>query len=314
MTTVDPTQERRVQTVRAFNRMWTRRVGALGGSLLDSPFSLTEARVLFELAQKDAVEVAVLRQELALDGGYLSRILASFKAKQLVVTEAAKADARCQVARLTAKGRRTFAGLNDRSTAEVLETLDKLTDDEQGRLVGAMESITALVGEAPRPRPKAYVLRGLRPGDLGWVVSRHGALYTQEYGWTQEFEGLVARIVADYVAKLDPRRDNAWIAEVDGEPVGCVFCVKKDRKSAQLRLLLVDPKRRGLGIGERLVDECLRFAGAAGYHRLILWTNDVLHAARRLYERAGFALEREERHHSFGHDLVGQYWSRPLNR
>jgi DNA-binding MarR family transcriptional regulator/GNAT superfamily N-acetyltransferase len=295
----------RVGAVREFNRFWTRQIGALGASLLQSPYSLTEARVLFELAQRESKEVAELRHELDLDAGYLSRMLARFKAAKLVVTGASSEDGRRQVVRLTAKGRHVFADLDGRSAADVSSLLDTLGEDEQQKLVGAMTTIRRVLGHAPPPRGHV-VLRAPAPGDFGWIVQRHGALYAGEYHWDEQFEALVARIVADYVAQRDPRKDCAWIAELDGEPVGCVFCVRKTDDVAQLRLLLVVPRARGSGVGTRLVEECIRFAERAGYRHMVLWTNHPLHGARRIYERAGFRLVAEEKHRSFGHDLVGQ--------
>ena len=303
--------EHRVRCVRAFNRRWTAQIGALDASLLQTPYSLTEARVLYELAQHDAMEVAELRRALGLDAGDLSRIMSGFKAGKLVTTEAAAGDTRRQVARLTARGRRAFAVLDQRSAEEVRMMLGALPEQDQRRLVAAMATIQGVLRAAPRPA--AYVIRPLQPGDLGWVVARHGAVYAEEYGWDESFEALVARIVADYVEHRDPKRDNAWIAEVAGEPVGCVFCIKHDDSVAQLRILLVEPKARGLGIGARLVEECLRFARRAGYARMTLWTNSVLESARRIYEHAGFTLADEQPHHSFGHDLVGQRWSLVLS-
>jgi DNA-binding MarR family transcriptional regulator/GNAT superfamily N-acetyltransferase len=275
-----------------------------------TPYSLTEARVLFELAQREATEVADLRQALAVDAGYLSRILARFQADRLVVRERSAADGRRQVIRLTDQGRAAFATLDRRSAEEIGGLLAKLTEEDQRRLVGAMAVIREVI--EPAPRPDAYLLRPPRPGDLGWVVQRHGARYAEEYGWDETFEALVARIVADYADHRDPEREHAWIAEVDGVPAGCVFCTRKDDTTAQLRLLLVEPQARGLGIGGRLVEECLRFARRAGYQQIMLWTNDVLADARRIYQRAGFTLVDEDPHHSFGHDLVGQHWTRKL--
>jgi len=296
----------RVTAVRAFTRFYTTVVGALDEGLLRSAYTLTEARVIFELAQRDTTDVPDLRRMLGLDAGYLSRILARFEGVGLVTRQRSAADGRRQVIRLTPAGRQAYAMLDSRSADQVKGLIGGLSDENQRRLVGAMGRIERLLGDPPRP--PAYVIRSLRPGDLGWVVQRHGALYAQEYGWDQTFEALVARIVASYVEVLDPRRSNAWIAEVDATPVGCVFCVPRDAVTAQLRLLLVEPSARGTGIGARLVDECIRFARGAGYRSMTLWTNDVLVAARRIYERAGFRLVEEEEHHSFGHDLVGQNW------
>jgi DNA-binding MarR family transcriptional regulator/GNAT superfamily N-acetyltransferase len=302
----------RVDAVRGFNRFWTRQIGALGSSHLETPYSLTEARVIFELAQRGSTEVADLRRDLELDAGYLSRILAQFKASKLITAEASESDARRQIVRLTAKGRRAFDDLNARAAEETSTVLGKLTEEEQRRIVGAMAAIRSVLEAPAGSRSSACVLRPPGPGDLGWVVQRHGALYAQEYRWDETFEALVARIVSDYVERRDPKKDNAWIAEVDGEPVGCVFCVRKSAKVAQLRLLLMEPRARGMGIGARLVDACVRFARLAGYEQMVLWTNHPLRAARRLYERAGFELVGEEKHHSFGHDLVGQNFALDL--
>jgi DNA-binding MarR family transcriptional regulator/GNAT superfamily N-acetyltransferase len=302
--------EDRVNAVRAFSRFYTNLIGLLREGLLRSPYSLTEARVIFELAQRRSTDLAELRRRVDIDAGYLSRILARFETDGLATRERSKADGRRQIIRLTAQGWAAFKMLDARSTEQIRALLSRLTDEEQRRLIGAMKIIEEIVERSPRPEP--YLLRPLGPGDFGWVVHRHGVLYAEEYGWDESFEGLVARIVGDYVDHRDPRRENAWIAEVDGEPVGCVFCVKKEERTAQLRLLLVDPRARGMGIGSRLVEECMRFARRAGYEQMLLWTNDVLEDARRIYERAGFTLVEEERHHSFGHDLVGQNWSRAL--
>jgi DNA-binding MarR family transcriptional regulator/GNAT superfamily N-acetyltransferase len=295
----------RIDAVRGFNRFYTNLIGVVREGLLEKPYSLTEARVIFELAQRDAYEVAALRRSLDLDAGYLSRILSRFDADGLIRRERAQADARRQVVGLTDHGRDVYRDLDARSGEQIGRILSALPDDAQRRLVGAMETIEGILGE--RARPPAYVLRPLAPGDLGWVVNRHGALYAAEYDWDATFEALVARVVADYVEDRG-RGDNAWIAEVGGEPAGCVFCVRKSERVAQLRLLLVEPGARGLGIGGRLVEECVRFARREGYDEMVLWTNDVLAAARRIYQRAGFELVDEGPHHSFGHDLVEQTW------
>jgi DNA-binding MarR family transcriptional regulator/GNAT superfamily N-acetyltransferase len=305
-----PVDEAAVATVRGFNRFYTGVIGVLHEGLVGTPYSLTEARVIFELAQREATQVAELRRALDLDGGYLSRMLTRFEASGLVTKERSPADARRQIIRLTASGRDAYKTLDQRADEEIRALLAELGGDRRRRLIAAMETVQGVLGDAPRP--PAYVLRPLRPGDIGWVVHRHGLLYAEEYGWDHTFEALVARIVADYVEQRDPRREAAWIAEVDGEPAGSIFCVRKDDEVAQLRLLLVDPRVRGMGIGGRLVRECLRFAATAGYSQIMLWTNDVLTAARRVYERAGFELESEEAHRSFGHDLVGQFWRRGL--
>ena len=300
----------RVAAVRAFNRFYTARIGVLRDGLLRTPHSLTEARVLYELGQREVTEVADLRREMDIDAGFLSRLLARLERNGLVARERSHHDARRQHVRLTDEGRAAFAELDRRSADEIASVLDALSEDDQRRLVASMDAVRDVLTHAP---PTAgFVLRSPRPGDLGWIVQRHGALYAQQYGWDESFEALVARIVADYAEQHDPRREAAWIAEVDGEPAGCVLCVRREEDVAQLRLLLVDPRARGRGIGGRLIEECLRFAQRAGYTRITLWTNDVLHEARRLYERAGFELVESAPHHSFGHDLVEQTWARPL--
>jgi DNA-binding MarR family transcriptional regulator/GNAT superfamily N-acetyltransferase len=304
-TMVPDTLTGRVSAVRAFNRFYTNMIGVLRDGLLDTPYSLTEARVIFELAQQESTEVVHLRQALDIDAGYLSRILGRFEADGLVTKRRSSADGRRHVIGLTAQGRRVFRTLDSRSAQQIQQLLSPLTDDGQRRLIAAMGSIRELLEQTPQP---AVVLRSVRAGDLGWVVHRHGVLYAQEYGWDQTFEALVARIVADYAQNHRPGRENAWIADAGGRPVGCVFCVEKDQDTAQLRLLLVEPCARGAGVGTRLVHECIDFARRAGYGQLMLWTNDVLRDARRIYERAGFALADEQPHHSFGHDLVGQNW------
>jgi DNA-binding MarR family transcriptional regulator/GNAT superfamily N-acetyltransferase len=301
--------EEREWALRRFNRFWTAKIGVLQAGLLDTPYSLTEARVIFELAQSDATDLADLRRRLELDAGYLSRILARFRTDAVVDTRVSSEDGRRQVVSLTPKGREVFSDLDQRSSREVRSILEPLSAEDQQRLVAAMATIEDVFSSVPA---EPYMIRQLLPGDLGWVVQRHGVVYSEEYGWDQTFEALVARIVADYVDNHDPRRETAWIAEVDGDPVGCVFCVHRDDETAQLRILLVDPKGRGLGIGSRLVTECIRFARRVGYRKMMLWTNDVLVAARRIYEAAGFELISEGPHHSFGHDLVEQVWELDL--
>jgi DNA-binding MarR family transcriptional regulator/GNAT superfamily N-acetyltransferase len=301
--------EERERALRRFNRFWTAKIGVLQAGLLDTPYSLTEARVIFELAQSDATDLADLRRRLELDAGYLSRILARFRTDAVVDTRVSSEDGRRQVVSLTPTGREVFSDLDQRSSREVRSILEPLSAEDQQRLVAAMATIEDVFSSVPA---EPYMIRQLLPGDLGWVVQRHGVVYSEEYGWDQTFEALVARIVADYVDNHDPRRETAWIAEVDGDPVGCVFCVHRDDETAQLRILLVDPKGRGLGIGSRLVTECIRFARRVGYRKMMLWTNDVLVAARRIYEAAGFELISEGPHHSFGHDLVEQVWELDL--
>jgi DNA-binding MarR family transcriptional regulator/GNAT superfamily N-acetyltransferase len=296
----------RVTAIRSFNRFYTKVLGLLSEGLLQTPYSLTEARVVFELAKGDTMEVGELRRGLGLDAGHLSRVLGRLESEGLVTRSRSQADARRQRASLTTQGRKAFRNLDRRSATEIRSLLRPLSDEEQGRLVAAMTTIRRLLEGSPRP--PSYVLRPPRPGDFGWVVNRHGVVYAQEYGWDQSFEALVARIVADYVDHRNPTQEAAWIAEVDGEPAGCVFCVRKDESTAQLRLMLVEPWARGMGIGTRLCQECIRFARTVGYDHMMLWTNDVLVDARRIYQRLGFTLGEEEDHHSFGHDLVGQNW------
>ncbi len=299
-----------VATVREFSRFYTRRLGTLDEGLLDTPWTLTEARVVFELAQAAAIDMAALRTTLAIDSGYLSRLLAKFDAAGLIKRTASASDARRQSLSLTAAGRKLFRTLDERSNRQVAQLLAPLAGPARESLVGAMRSVMRGL-DAPA-RPAVVELRGLRPGDLGWIVQRHGEIYAREYGWTMAFEALVARIMADYLEQHRPGRENAWVAEVDGQRAGCVLCVRKDDDTAQLRVLLVEAWARGHGLGARLVDECIRFARECGYRKLALWTNDVLASARKIYQAAGFELVGEERHHSFGKDLVGQYWERAL--
>ena len=297
--------------MRRFNRFYTRQIGVLQEHLLHSPFSLTEGRVIYELAHHEHVTAKTLGEELGLDAGYLSRMLRSFQQRRLVAKQPSPTDGREQLLSLTEKGKAAFAQINARSHEEIGALLERLPATEQDRLVQAMHAIEAMLG-APPEHKVPYILRPPQPGDMGWVVQRHGALYALEYGWNEEFEALCAEIVAQFVRRFDPRRERCWIAEQNGENVGCVFLVSRSKTVAQLRLLLVEPKARGLSMGTRLVDECIRFARQAGYRKMMLWTNDVLHAARRIYERTGFHLVREEKHHSFGKDLVGQTWELAL--
>src|ERR1700754_4438104 len=300
-----------VTEVRGFNRFYTRVLGLLRPDLAGSAFGLTEARVLFELAHRDDVAVSELRRDLGIDAGYLSRIVSGFSTSGFVAREKSTADGRRQVVRLTDDGRRAFAELDQLQADAIATMLAPLDEGQRAELVTSMGRIRRTLGDEPRWR--GLVLRPPAPGDLGWVVERHGYRYAAEYGWDTTFEALVARIVADFAERDDNKREAAWIAELDGERVGCVFCTAADTKdTAQLRLLIVEPSARGAGVGTRLVDECLRFARLAGYRRITLWTNDILVAARRIYERAGFRCDRREPHHSFGHDLVGEYWSRAL--
>ncbi len=301
----------RVDAVRRFNRLYTRRIGALRAGLLDSPFSLAEARLLYELAHRERPAAAELARDLGLDAGYLSRLLRGLERRRLIGRERSRADGRRSLLSLTTAGRRTFATLDARSSAEVRSMLEKLPESGQRRLVEAMRDVERLLGGAPEPKVP-YLLRPHRPGDMGWVVHRHGALYAQEYGWDERFEALVATIVAKFIENFDPKRERCWIAERDGGIVGAVFLVSKSPAVAQLRMLYVEPDARGLGIGRRLVDECERFAREKGYRKIVLWTNSILHAARHIYEAAGYRLVAAAPHHSFGHRLVGQTWELKL--
>jgi DNA-binding MarR family transcriptional regulator/N-acetylglutamate synthase-like GNAT family acetyltransferase len=299
--------DRRVGDVRRFNRFWTRRIGVLREGYLESPFSLTEVRVLYELAHCDETTAGGLGAELGLDAGYLSRILGGFEERGLIHRRPSEADGRRRLLRLTKRGREAFAPLDARSRSEIGAILGGISVAGQERLVGAMRTIEGLLGARPEP-VVPYLLRPHRPGDMGWVVHRHGVLYAREYGWDEHFEALVAEIAAKFIQRFDSKREYCWIAEREGEIVGCVFLVRESEEIAKLRLLLVEPEARGLGIGSRLVEECIRFAGQAGYRKITLWTNDVLNSARRIYQVMGFQLVHEEPHHSFGHDLVGQTW------
>ena len=300
-----------VNEVRGFNRFYTRVLGLLRPQLAGSAFSLTEARVLYELAHSDQMAVTDLRRALDLDAGYLSRILSRFIADGLVDREPSATDGRRQMVRLTPAGQAAFTELDTLQADAIDRLVAPLDDDQRLQLVTAMGRIRRVLDD--QHATSGLVLRSPGPGDLGWVVERHGARYAAEYGWGVDFEALAARIVADFGERRDAKNEAAWIAELDGERVGCVFCTASDTPgTAQLRLLLVEPQARGAGVGTRLVDECLRFAGRSGYGRIMLWTNDVLVAARRIYQRAGFQLDRREPHTKFGSGLVGEYWSRDL--
>jgi DNA-binding MarR family transcriptional regulator/GNAT superfamily N-acetyltransferase len=298
-----------IEAVRRFNRFYTRHIGLLRETLVVSPFSLSEARVLHEIAHHETTTATHLAEELGLDGGYLSRILRGFHREGLIRKDPLPEDRRHKMLSLTDAGGAAYAQLNAGSQAQIEEMLGELGPVEQRRLVGAMNAIEEILGATPEHRVP-YILRPHQPGDMGWVVHRHGVLYNQEYGWDERFEALVAKVVARFIQSYDARRERCWIAEKDGENVGSVFLVRHpDRPGvARLRLLLVEPKARGLGIGGRLVRECTRFACQCGYRTITLWTNSVLDSARRIYEGEGYRLVREESHHSYGADLVGQDW------
>ena len=311
MTVSEPALAVPVSAVRRFNRFYTRQIGILREGHLGSPFSLAEVRVLYELAHRDGLTAAELGRELGLDAGYLSRIVRSFERRDLVEKTRSETDARQAHLRLTAAGRAAFAGLDARADDEIAALVRRSSPDDWRRLTDAMRTIERVL--APKQEAaRNFLIRTHHPGDIGWVVYRHGVLYAREYGWDERFEALVAQIVAEFVQNFDPRRERCWIAEQDGERVGSVFLVKKTDTVAKLRLLLVEPKARGLGIGHRLVDECIRFARQAQYRRMTLWTNSILHAARRIYEAAGFRLVSEEPHAMFGESLLGQTWELEL--
>ncbi len=319
MAKTDASAEQRIAAVRAFNRFYTQRIGVLREHLLESPFPLTGARVLYELAHwpagREPATATVLAARLALDEGHLSRILRGFEQRGLVRKKASTADARRKALVLSKRGREVFAALDARSRKDVAGMLGTLSTAGQERLVEAMRSIGELLGQPSvetRPQRPPYLLRPLQPGDIGWVVHRHGALYAQEYGYDERFEAFVAEIGAHFVQHFDPKRERCWIAEREGEIVGSVFLVRKTKTVAKLRLLLVEPRARGLGIGRRLVDECVRFARRSGYRKLMLWTQSELDAARHLYALAGFRRVGEEPHESFGKKLVAETWELAL--
>jgi DNA-binding MarR family transcriptional regulator/N-acetylglutamate synthase-like GNAT family acetyltransferase len=301
----------RVESVRRFNRFYTKQIGALSDHILKSRFSLAEARVIYELAQREESTATELGGELGLDAGYLSRLLGDFKKRGLIGRKRSDADGRQSFIWLTEKGRKAFAELNAHSHNEIEALIGGLSPANRNRLTEAMRVIEELLG-AQAEQKAPYIIRPHQPGDMGWVTHRHGVIYNEEYGWDEEFEALVAEITAKFIRNFDPKRERCWIAERGGEIVGSVFLVKKSGTVAQLRLLLVEPSARGMGIGKRLVDECLRFARQAGYKKITLWTNSVLDAARHIYEEAGFRLVKEDPHNSFGHDLVGQNWELKL--
>jgi DNA-binding MarR family transcriptional regulator/GNAT superfamily N-acetyltransferase len=304
-----------VHDIRAFNRFYTNVIGALDYSrLLYAPYTLTESRVLYELAHSPRTDAADLRAELSLDAGYLSRILNKFEQDGLIERTASRQDPRRRRVTLTARGRETGKLLEERATESVGSLLSTVPAAERPRLAEAMTTVRTILSHGRPPRREDVLLREPGPGDLGWIVQRNAALYAAEYGWNADYEGLVARIVADFAEDHDPHLERVWIAELDGRPVGCVMCVRDAAPAtARLRLLLVEPDARGLGIGDRLVTAVVDFARGVGYRDLVLWTNDVLAAARRIYQRHGFVLVAERPHRSFGKDLHGQDWRLDLH-
>jgi DNA-binding MarR family transcriptional regulator/GNAT superfamily N-acetyltransferase len=303
-----------VAEVRRFNRFYTKQIGVLQEGLLSSPFSLTEVRLMYEIAHRKNLAAVELCRELGLDAGYVSRILQSFERRGLVQRRRSGKDGRQNLLALTAKGRKTFRPLDARSNRQVAAMLEQLPDPRRKLLIDAMHTIESVIDpHSKRDNAASYVLRPHRPGDMGWVVHRHGALYWKEYGYDERFEALVAKIVGQFVERFDSRREHCWIAEKDGEIVGSVFLVAKSKTVAKLRLLLVEPSARGLGIGRRLVAECVRFAREAGYRKMMLWTQSELGAARHLYQEAGFTLVARQRHRSWGRkDLVSETWAMKL--
>jgi DNA-binding MarR family transcriptional regulator/N-acetylglutamate synthase-like GNAT family acetyltransferase len=303
----------RIAAVRRFNRFYTRQIGVLRKDYLGSPYTLGEMRVLYELSQGETKTASEIGHALDLDAGYLSRVLRNFEKRGLIRRKTSRTDARQSDITLTSRGAKVFAPFEKRSQDFVAAMLGTLKPNEQTRLVGAMHAIETLLGEPHEESQKrSYTLRPPRHGDFGWIVSSHGELYAREYGWTDKFEGLCAQIVADFINNFDEKRERCWIAEMNGETVGCIILAKDSAQVARIRLLLIDPKARGIGLGHRLVDECVRFARQAGYKRVTLWTHEVLTAARRVYQKAGFKLTASEKKRSWGKDVVAEYWDLDL--
>lgn len=306
-----PALEKHVRSVRSFNRFYTRKIGLLTEGHLDSPFSLTEVRVLYELAHRDRPVATEIAKDLGLDAGYLSRILLRFQKRDLIERTRSASDGRQSHLVLTQKGAGVLQPLDRAASREVSALLKPLSPVDQTRVVRAMGTVANILGgklgaNAP------VVLRAHKPGDMGWVVHRHGVLYAQEHGWDERFEALVADIAAQFIHHYRPECERCWIAECAGEIVGSVFLVRESAKVARLRLLLVEPAARGMGIGARLVDECVRFARRVGYRKITLWTQQILHAAQHVYQKAGFQLVREEQHAEFGVPMTGQTWELDL--
>ncbi len=301
----------RVNAIRRFNRFYTRKIGVLQEGFLGSAFSLTQGRVLYEIAHWQKPTATAVGAELGLDAGYLSRILRGFKKDRVIGAERSDADGRETLLSLTARGRKAVATLDQRSNEDVTARLRGVSEADQQRLVAAMNEIESVLAP-PTNQSEPYILRPHQPGDMGWVVSRQGLLYAQEYGWDDQYEALAAKIAANFIEKFDARRERCWIAERRGELVGAVYLVKHSQTVAKLRLLHVEAAARGLGIGKRLVEECIRFARRTGYKKITLWTQSILLAARHIYKQAGFRCVRKKRHHSFGKDLVAETWDLKL--
>ncbi|WEZ83143.1 helix-turn-helix domain-containing GNAT family N-acetyltransferase [Rhizobium sp. 32-5/1] len=312
MTHADSTDQlATIEAIRAFNRLYTNQLGLIGRAFLDSPYSLTEARILFELNARPAPVARQIAEDLQLDTAYLSRVIKAFREQGLLTTRPDPADKRSQTITLTTKGRAETADLADRSRRQITQQLGRLSENQQRSMVQAMATIATLLSHDPDPQTK-FTIRGHAPGDIGWIVHRQMKLYAAEYGWNSDYEGLISRIAGDFLIDFKPGREYCWIAEKDGTIAGSVFLVDAGDSLAKLRLLYVEPFARGLGIGKALVQTCITFAREAGYQQLTLWTNDVLIAARGIYEAEGFVLVAEERHHSFGKDLNGQTWQLDL--
>lgn len=302
----EPDLKTGTDVIRAFNRFYTRRIGVLDG-MASSPFSLAEARVLYELAHRAQCTATDIRKELGLDAGYMSRILRNFERQKLVTRERSNSDERQRFLSLTARGRKAFAPLDERSNRDVAGMIETLSSTERQEVVGAVQTLHYLLGDKSEPRT-AYLLRQHEPGDMGWIVYRQTLLYAEEYGWDGTYEALAAEIVAQFIQNYDAKRERAWVAERNGKRVGAVFVVRESDEIAKLRLLHVEAEARGLGIGKRLVEECIRFAKRAGYRKMTLWTQSILHAARHIYKQAGFQIVGEQKHHSFGKDLTAETW------
>jgi DNA-binding MarR family transcriptional regulator/N-acetylglutamate synthase-like GNAT family acetyltransferase len=300
-----------VETVRGFNRFYTKQIGLLSSHYLHSGLSLTQVRVLYEVAHRTSPTASELTKELGLDPGYLSRILKGFASRGLIRRERSREDGREQHLSMTRSGHAAFAPLEDTARAEIQSMLSPLSERDQKQLVAAMHSIETLLGP-PREPAAPYILRPHQPGDMGWVIQRHSVLYTQEYGWDQTFEALVAEIAAKFIRNFDPKYERCWIAERDGEKLGCVFLVRKSAAVSKLRMLLVEPSARGLGLGNRLVDECIQFGRQAGYRKMVLWTQSVLTAARHIYAKAGFKIVASRKNRMFHHNLVSETWELDL--
>jgi DNA-binding MarR family transcriptional regulator/N-acetylglutamate synthase-like GNAT family acetyltransferase len=310
MPTATRTSDETIATVRGFTRFYTRRIGVLQEALLESAFNLPEARLVYEIALRDRLTASDLAADLALDAGYLSRLLKGLEQRGYLRRRASDTDGRQQILQLTHKGRREFEQINARSDLEVRKLLDPLKAPERALLRSALATAERLLGDQSGKADCRF--RDLEPGDIGWIVHRHAVLYAREYGWDHTFEAMVAKVGSEFIENFNAKCERAWIAELEGRIVGSVFLVKKSKAVAKLRLLYVEPDVRGRGIGRRLVESCIGHARKVGYERMTLWTNDVLTAARAIYEATGFQLVHSEPHHSFGKELIGETWERDL--